>query len=643
MEDLTDNQYSDLVNDPEVSVELIPGKMVYVHKSTGRRRARMVGCGNFCEHDSSSQRADLFASGAGAESIRMMVRKCAMEPSWHLVSVDVKTAFLQAPLMDMQKDGKAKVTVVRVPSILREAGVTTAKYWKVKKALYGLSSAPRSWSNHRDRVMKDLCIEHSSSILRLQKMAEDANLWHVIRYSCEGKRFEKKASEPERQSGEHVGVVALYVDDILVSSTRDIAQSVVRGLESQWELSAPDWLSREGDSLKFAGFELEKTAYGIRLHQESYTRDLLDQYQETITGVERTPAVKMSDCEGPKDHTEQLDLTRKAQSMIGQLLWLSGRTRPDISYAVNYAAQRIVPSPREAVSRAEHLIKYLRHAPDVGLHYKPPTFKCGKWDQLKYQETGASLEAYSDASFAADEKSRSYGCVQLYWGGALIFWVSSRQTLLAAHTAECELYSLSEAHVLGKAMRPTVAALMNVSETTIDCHLYCDNAAAIQLCILETGSWRTRHLRLRGAIVRQDLEEGRWKLSHLDGVFMPADVGTKPVGPARLEDLVRICDLWAPSLDKNIEPPRPQVASLQGNQTNVAKALLALIFLIQVAGARATNAQDFQGVSGSFVSSFITGFGLGVGWWVASRLGCFLERCCRRRPVATSYGTCETM
>ena len=335
VEDLTDAQYSELISDPKVCVELIPGKMVYVHKPTGRRRARMVGCGNFCEHDSGSQRADLFAIGAGAESIRMMIRKCSMEHSWHLVSVDVKTAFLQAPLMDMQKDGKLKVTVVRVPSILREAGVTTARYWKVKKALYGLSSAPRSWSIHRDRVMTDLRIDHGDEILGLRKLKEDANLWQVLKYPRARAAPATAAEESELQNGECVGVIALYVDDILIASTKEIGQSVVRGLETQWELSHPEWLSEEGDSLKFAGFELERTACGIRLHQESYTKDLLEQYQELIPGVERVPAVKGGDCESPRDHAEQLELTRKAQSLIGQLLWLSGRTRPDIAFAVN--------------------------------------------------------------------------------------------------------------------------------------------------------------------------------------------------------------------------------------------------------------------------------------------------------------------
>ena len=210
---------------------------------------------------------------------------------------------------------------------------------------------------------------------------------------------------------------------------------------------------------------------------------------------------------------------------------------------------------------------------------------------------------------------------------------ANRQTLIASHTAECELYSLAEAHLLGKALRPMIASLMDVSKREIDGRLYCDNAAAIQLCVLESASWRTRHLRLRGAVVRQDLEEGLWSLTYVDGVFMPADLGTKAVGPARLEDLIRVRDLSAPHLAVSSEPPHPQVASLKSGQTNVAKALLVLIFLIQFSSAEAA-CKDFPiEPSALLLSSFVAGFGLGSGWWLVAKLGSWIEQCFRRSPV----------
>ncbi|OLQ14728.1 putative E3 ubiquitin-protein ligase HERC1 [Symbiodinium microadriaticum] len=173
VEEITDAQFQEMIADSEISIELIPGKMVYVRKTSGRRQTRIVGCGNFCQQDGEGQRAHLYARGAGAESLRMLITRAALEPALNNVSVDVKTAFLQAPLLEMRYHLRRKVTVVRVPSILAETGITSCKYWKVKKALYGLASAKKSWSSHGDAVL-------GNSALKLKKMPEDANLWHIV-------------------------------------------------------------------------------------------------------------------------------------------------------------------------------------------------------------------------------------------------------------------------------------------------------------------------------------------------------------------------------------------------------------------------------------------------------------------------------
>ena len=65
--------------------------------------------------------------------------------------------------------------------------------------------------------------------------------------------------------------------------------------------------------------------------------------------------MKMSSFDDPADEAERRELTKRSQCLIGQLLWLAGRTRPDLSYGVSMAAQKIVSSPREALARAEHL------------------------------------------------------------------------------------------------------------------------------------------------------------------------------------------------------------------------------------------------------------------------------------------------
>ena len=362
VQELSDSEYKKLLEDPTVALEVIPGKLVYVHKSSGRRKSRIVGCGNYCQ-GGSSDRNELYASGAGAESLRLMIRKCALSPEWVLASVDVRTAFLQAPLLEQQRDGRRLITVVRVPSILRETGVTTCRFWRVQKALYGLASAPRSWSNYRDKVLSELQIPCASGVLRLARMVEDVNLLHII-------KFPGGDGCSSLEGGQKVGVIALYVDDILIGAEQATCEAVIKSLQEQWELSPPEWIAKQGDQMKFAGYELQKTSMGVRLHQESYTQDLLDQNEEVITGLERTPAVKMGIFDDVVDEAEKRELIKRSQCLIGQLLWLAGRTRPDLAYGVSMAAQKIASNPREALARAEHLVRYLRASPGVGLHYK---------------------------------------------------------------------------------------------------------------------------------------------------------------------------------------------------------------------------------------------------------------------------------
>ncbi|CAE7523117.1 RE1, partial [Symbiodinium necroappetens] len=565
---LTDQEFSELLNDTSIALELIPGKGVYVHKSTGRRRARIVCCGNHQSGESHSK-SELFASGIGGEGIRMLVRRAAMRGDWDIATADVKAAFLQAPVIAGQCGGKPRVIVVKVPHILRASGVCSERYWLVQKAMYGLAVSPKCWVTHRNKVLRDLRIPYQSGTVRCVQMLEDANMWKL--------QFDHEKLHGQDSEGGAVstlGLLGLYVDDILTAGPPALLKAVLDALQSAWQLSTPEFLSKQGDTVKFSGFQIERTCSGYLMHQTSYVMDLLDQYETEITGEEPAPAVKVYDVRVIGDEEDRSRVTKKAQTLVGQLLWVSTRTRPDLAFGVSMAGQKIASDPAESLARAEHLIRYLRHAPRVGLQYGCASGRCGKWDQLKYQEVEASMDVFSDASFCADEKSRSFGSIHLYWAGALIAWASSRQTLIASHTAESELYSLAEGHLLGKAMRPTVAALLDMPEARVDCRLYCDNAAAVQLCVLEAGSWRTRHLRLRGAVIRQDIEDG------LTCQTRRFDSGVQPVGSA----------------------------------------------LTDIRGVRASSL-SFPGEDIHLLwQSFVVGFGIGCGWWVAGKLGELVNR-----------------
>ena len=315
------------------------------------------------------------------------------------------------------------------------------KYQVVDKALYGFDFAPRSWVIHRNQVLSAIeSLDPSGPPVRCFPLEEDGNVWCVV----------------EGETDRVLAYLASYVDDILIISDRDCAQSVACTLESRWTTTPVSWC-QSGTTVSFDGFEIDRLASGDYLvHQNSYSREILKQYH-WVKGSSNVPSTKEVPNHVPgKPGSEVL---RQAQGLTGQLLWLAGRTRPDIAYAVSVMGQSIAQDPEGTVARGHTLVKYLRGAPDVALRYGKAPESYGRWGQLQWKQTTGKIDLFSDASFLADSESRSVGCSQMFWAGSLVMWHCGRQPLLSASTAEAELISMADAFGMGWSLRPFVESL----------------------------------------------------------------------------------------------------------------------------------------------------------------------------------------
>ena len=76
----------------QLQKEIVPSKMVLTLKPGPRRRARMVGCGNFCQKQEGQ---DLYAGGADTVAVRYVLKRGA-EEGWTGCVIDIKAAFLNA-------------------------------------------------------------------------------------------------------------------------------------------------------------------------------------------------------------------------------------------------------------------------------------------------------------------------------------------------------------------------------------------------------------------------------------------------------------------------------------------------------------------------------------------------------------------
>ena len=157
--------------------DLVPAKAIFSRKAgTGRHKCRGVACGNAKSSEST------FASGASGIEVRALI-KLASVSRWSLATIDVKTAFLNAPAAHDRG-----IVVVQPPRIFQEAEVLEdpKELWLVKKALDGLVTSPRDWCDHRDGKIKNFQWERRGRRVRVQSTPQ-ADIWLVQEQALEGR------------------------------------------------------------------------------------------------------------------------------------------------------------------------------------------------------------------------------------------------------------------------------------------------------------------------------------------------------------------------------------------------------------------------------------------------------------------------
>ena len=204
-----------------MALEKIPGKLVATRKAPlGRRRARIVACGNFVHGDPLDADSDVAAGGVDGIAIRLLV-KLAAEREWCLKSIDVKAAFLQAP----KRSVKTRTTLVQPPRLLVELGLAQqGEWWSVQGALYGLVESPKDWSVHRDQELPLLRWSVNGVQYKLVQ-TEELHLWMVTPVEM------TSSWKPGSQ-----GFLATYVDDFLVGAPQEQANAMLEAVQRRLDM-----------------------------------------------------------------------------------------------------------------------------------------------------------------------------------------------------------------------------------------------------------------------------------------------------------------------------------------------------------------------------------------------------------------------
>ena len=454
----------------------LPARLILVtkpniHGGPARKKARIVICGNFQDVHPD----EFTASKTPSYPALRMALSIASHMGWPVECWDVSTAFLYARLFgDRDTDLGGNEIFMRPPKILIDTEVVKdGVVWKIKKALYGLRTSPIAWETERDNTLKSLQWVHDGVSYRLLPCQGSPCLWTVVPI--------REGEDPcIKSSGEDLtrGVVITYVDDLLLTGFQCHIDALTKALLAKYVMKRSGILPvgtpgmEKLDGIDFLGARITRDADGtIWCDQSKYIlhcireNGFINQDGDVIlTRATSPPTVdeKLGEEEGTvREKNSALTQCRK---YIGQMMWLTTRTRPDIAACLGILASLMVRRPKEVKNHLVGLWRYLWTTKDHAMCTLPSPNAARKLvgdnrhddmppsarDGPLSSSSPLVVQAYCDASFAPGGGRSRTGILVLLVDqstnrASALLWQSRRQTLTAVSAPEAEVVALSEA------------------------------------------------------------------------------------------------------------------------------------------------------------------------------------------------------
>lgn len=470
MKSLHDNKVWTLVKRPD-NCNIVSNRWVLRIKrkpdgSIDRYKARLVARGFSQVYG--IDYTETYAPVVSAISVRLLLAYAAVE-NLLIAQFDVKTAFLYGDLDETvymeQPEGFAS---------------DESKVCLLQRSLYGLKQAPRQWNIKFTTFLKDMNLVESSNM-------------RCIFYR----------SEP-------LLIVAIYVDDgIVLARDQKVIEVTIQQLQNRFQIHRENGTS-------FLGFQISRNKDGsIILHQESYVSKVISKYNmETCKSVD-TPVVNLE-----RDEKQLADNVPYRQA-IGSLLYASNTCRPDITFAVNWAAKfSHMPCSSDWVN-VKRILRYLQDKRDFGLHYS--------------KEGNEKLLVYCDANYGGVDKHRhSTTGLVIFYGGAPIHWRSVTQKRVVTSSTEAEYVSLCTTIKEVMWIKRLAVELKIIEDKPVP--VLCDNQSAIKIMANEGSMHRSRHIDIQDAFCREQVQVGTVDVQYVKSEDQLADMLTKPLAKSKFEN-----------------------------------------------------------------------------------------------------------
>ncbi|KAJ0732045.1 putative RNA-directed DNA polymerase [Helianthus annuus] len=201
------------------------------------------------------------------------------------------------------------------------------------------------------------------------------------------------------------------------------------------------------------------------------------------------------------------------RAFVGALQYLS-LTRPDISFTVNKLSQFMHKPTTTHWEALKRLFRYLHGTLNHGIFFR--------------RHSPLQLHAFTDADWAGDRPSyRSTTGYIVYLGQNPISWSSKRQSTLARSSTEAEFRVVASTTT---EVQWLISLMVELGfKSTVTPTIYCDNLSATHYSANLVFHLRMKHLALDFHFVREKVQDGTIRVTHISGDDQLADALTKPL------------------------------------------------------------------------------------------------------------------
>ncbi|XP_066361035.1 uncharacterized mitochondrial protein AtMg00810-like [Miscanthus floridulus] len=270
----------------------------------------------------------------------------------------------------------------------------------------------------------------------------------------------------------------------------------------------------------YLGVEVRQDASGIALRQTHYAKHILELGGMMGCNPAHTPMeewLKLS-----WDSTAEEVNTTYYWRLIRSLRYLV-HTRPDLAFAIRYVSLFMERPTMEHLQDVKRILRYVVGTLDYGLHYGRAPNK-------------ARFVGYCDSDLADDvDTSKSTIGTMFFLDDCLVGWQSLKQKGVALSSCETEYIATTTIATQALWLSRMLAELLGRKVDVVE--LKVDNKSALALAKNPIFHERSKHIRIKYHFIRDCLEDGSIKASHIATTDQLADILTKSLGKTKFQEM----------------------------------------------------------------------------------------------------------